>query len=407
MKAVVVGVVGVVGVVNQQKQKAEDVSPSTSNPQSVPPSSSSLMDSLRSQLIILDKQRANMLNLKHEDEKEASNESSLLKRAKAAESKVEMLKKQLLAAYSQPNMQPEGEVSTPSRAAERPARPSSRAGGAAVNVGYARGADPAEIRKLQRTIKDLEGKLNSIESSGGGADKKALQAAEKQQLKKIKDMEATFRKERAALESRAIKAEGEIEAATASMPLILSERDSLRARVTELSEVASEVPNLRLQASRGIELDNLLQEREHELVALQEQFKKETFLRKKYKNELEDLKGTIRVYARCRPMAKYEIDRGCSTVVTFTDETSLQVSTSRGEKQFDFDAAFSPESTQSQVFEDTKRLVESCMDGFNVCLFAYGQTGTLCAAIFSFFSFVCVSNNALYCCICVHVVFHF
>jgi ATP-dependent RNA circularization protein (DNA/RNA ligase family) len=29
----------------------------------------------------------------------------------------------------------------------------------------------------------------------------------------------------------------------------------------------------------------------------------------------------------------------------------------------------------SQVFEDTKRLVESFMDGFNVCLFAYGQTG--------------------------------
>jgi hypothetical protein len=29
-----------------------------------------------------------------------------------------------------------------------------------------------------------------------------------------------------------------------------------------------------------------------------------------------------------------------------------------------------------QVFEDTKRLVESCIDGFNVCLFAYGQTGS-------------------------------
>ena len=341
----------------------------------MPQSSSSLIDSLKSQLVILDKQRANILNLKHEDEKEASNESSLLKRAKAAESKVEMLKKQLLVAYSQPNMQPEGEASSPSRPTERVARPSSRAGGAPVSATYSRGADPALVRKLQRTIRDLEGKLNLIESSGGSVDKKALQAAEKQQQKKIKDMEAAFRKERAALESRAIKAEVELEAATASMPLIISERNSLREKVTELSELASEVPNLRLQASRGIELDNLLQEREHELVALQEQFKKETFLRKKYKNELEDLKGTIRVYARCRPMAKYEIDRGCTTVVTFTDETSLQVSTSRGDKQFDFDAAFSPESTQSQVFEDTKRLVESCMDGFNVCLFAYGQTG--------------------------------
>jgi len=36
-------------------------------------------------------------------------------------------------------------------------------------------------------------------------------------------------------------------------------------------------------------------------------------LRKKYKNDLEDMKGAIRVYARCRPMAKYENERGCHT----------------------------------------------------------------------------------------------
>lgn len=36
---------------------------------------------------------------------------------------------------------------------------------------------------------------------------------------------------------------------------------------------------------------------------------------------------------------------------------------SRGEKEFEFDAAFPPTSTQEEVFEDTKRLVESCLDG--------------------------------------------
>jgi len=34
------------------------------------------------------------------------------------------------------------------------------------------------------------------------------------------------------------------------------------------------------------------------------------------------------------------------------------------------------DSTQEQVFEDTKRLVQSALDGFNVCIFAYGQTGS-------------------------------
>ena len=28
-----------------------------------------------------------------------------------------------------------------------------------------------------------------------------------------------------------------------------------------------------------------------------------------------------------------------------------------------------------QVFEDTKPIITSCVDGYNVCLIAYGQTG--------------------------------
>ena len=53
--------------------------------------------------------------------------------------------------------------------------------------------------------------------------------------------------------------------------------------------------------------------------------KKETALRKKYKNELEDLKGAIRVYARCRPMVSYEREKGCKQVVDFVDESRLHV----------------------------------------------------------------------------------
>ena len=58
--------------------------------------------------------------------------------------------------------------------------------------------------------------------------------------------------------------------------------------------------NLRLLATRGAEAEAKLAEREKELALISDQFKKETALRKKYKNELEDLKGAIRVYARCR-----------------------------------------------------------------------------------------------------------
>lgn len=32
-------------------------------------------------------------------------------------------------------------------------------------------------------------------------------------------------------------------------------------------------------------------------------------------------------------------------------------------------------NTQSDVFKDTKHLIMSVVDGYNVCIFAYGQTG--------------------------------
>ncbi len=42
---------------------------------------------------------------------------------------------------------------------------------------------------------------------------------------------------------------------------------------------------------------------------------------------------------------------------------------------FEFDRVFGPESTQEQIFNDVAQLVTSALDGYNVCIFAYGQTG--------------------------------
>ncbi|EGB04894.1 hypothetical protein AURANDRAFT_12972, partial [Aureococcus anophagefferens] len=46
---------------------------------------------------------------------------------------------------------------------------------------------------------------------------------------------------------------------------------------------------------------------------------------------------------------------------------------------FEFDRVFagdSEENSQQTVFADVKSLVLSCVDGFNVCIFAYGQSGS-------------------------------
>mmetsp|Transcript_16795 Transcript_16795/g.25247 ORF Transcript_16795/g.25247 Transcript_16795/m.25247 type:complete len:1631 (-) Transcript_16795:170-5062(-) len=273
----------------------------------------------------------------------------LLKRAKAAEEKVEELKKRLTMAGG-----------------------TSGKGGGRTSAGTG-GADPTEIKKLQKRIRELE-------SQGGGGnsatDKKALVAAEKKFEKQSKEVEKVHRKEKAALEGRVSVLEKDLERTTSALTDAESERDQLRQRVKELGSANSEMEALRLKADSADQLAADLQVSHDHITQLTAQYKKEANLRKKYKNELEDLKGAIRVYARVRPMAQYEKDRNCECVVSFPDETSVKVQTSRGEKEFEFDAAFTDTSTQEQVFEDTKRLVESMLDGYNVCLFAYGQTGS-------------------------------
>lgn len=303
--------------------------------------------------------------------------SSLLARAKAAESQVQSLKKQLaavIAATSNNNSaSTQGDGNVPSNKAA-----ASKISSTAPTSNT--GADPAEVRRLNRKIKELEAQLKSAQTSGsgsgGGVDSKALQAAEKQLQKKLKDQENSYKRETKALEMRATKAENSLQKIQGTFDSVKSERDQLKSENEKLFKLTSEISSLKAKADRCDELDAVIVAKDQELGLLSEQFKKETNLRKKYKNELEDLKGAIRVFARCRPMARYELEKGCKQVVEIKDETSMKLYTSRGEKEFEFDAVFSTTSTQDQVFEDTKRLVESCLDGFNVCVFAYGQTGS-------------------------------
>jgi len=44
-------------------------------------------------------------------------------------------------------------------------------------------------------------------------------------------------------------------------------------------------------------------------------------------------------------------------------------------KKYEFDRVFLPTATQEIVFEETKPLITSCADGYNVAIITYGQTG--------------------------------
>jgi DNA repair exonuclease SbcCD ATPase subunit len=289
--------------------------------------------------------------------------SSLLRRAKEAEKQVDILKKQLLQALEQASSDTSGGTKGDK----------SKEGGA---------ANPIEVRKLTRKVKELEEKLakggGGVGVGGGGgegnevANKKLLAQTEKKYEKRIKELETSFRKEKDELTRKLTT----LETNTSSMNDVLTERNRLRDLVQDYDKLREQVESNKQLAERYRNLEVELSSRTSELTGMASLLSKESALRRKYKNELEDLKGAIRVYARVRPLAKYEIEKGCKSIVDFPSDTSVIVKGGRGDKEYEFDAAFNSNVSQDAVFEDARRLVESCLDGFNVCCFAYGQTGS-------------------------------
>ncbi|PAN21910.1 hypothetical protein PAHAL_3G499200 [Panicum hallii] len=118
---------------------------------------------------------------------------------------------------------------------------------------------------------------------------------------------------------------------------------------------------------------------ECEFKDLKEKFSDEAKERKDLYNKLIELKGNIRVFCRCRPLNAEEIAEGASMAIDFESAKDGELIVKghvSSKKVFKFDSVFSPEEDQEKVFEKTAPFATSVLDGFNVCIFAYGQTGT-------------------------------
>ncbi|KAI3676079.1 hypothetical protein L1987_85677 [Smallanthus sonchifolius] len=139
------------------------------------------------------------------------------------------------------------------------------------------------------------------------------------------------------------------------------------------SEVLTALQNL------GGEHEILKKKYQEECEMLQKRCQLECSERRRLYNEVIELKGNIRVFCRCRPLNHDEISKGSTSVIEFdsAQENELKIiGSDSSKKQFKFDHIFRPEDNQEAVFAQTSPLAVSVLDGFNVCIFAYGQTGT-------------------------------
>ncbi|KAJ4536649.1 kinesin-like nuclear fusion protein, variant 2 [Exophiala dermatitidis] len=117
--------------------------------------------------------------------------------------------------------------------------------------------------------------------------------------------------------------------------------------------------------------------------------RKEEMLRRKLHNQVQELKGNIRVFCRVRPTI--DADQAEETAkITFpeTDEELKDIEVKGPEETnslgkvttkthaFSFDRVFNPSNNNAEIFEEISQLIQSALDGYNVCIFAYGQTGS-------------------------------
>lgn len=110
-------------------------------------------------------------------------------------------------------------------------------------------------------------------------------------------------------------------------------------------------------------------------------------IQKVLRNDVQDLKGHIRVFCRVKPVLKEDTSKVALNVDIVDsctmDIEKVQVNSTSGltKKQnmkhtFAFDGIFPSHSSQAEIFTEVSSLIQSALDGYNVCIFAYGQTGS-------------------------------
>uniref|UniRef100_J3NA46 Kinesin motor domain-containing protein n=1 Tax=Oryza brachyantha TaxID=4533 RepID=J3NA46_ORYBR len=143
-----------------------------------------------------------------------------------------------------------------------------------------------------------------------------------------------------------------------------------------LSTIKSGMEHIKLQYSEDIDK---LGKHLHTLSHAASGYHKVLEENRKLYNQIQDLRGNIRVYCRVRPFLPGKVSSS-SSVAGLEDRTITVMTPSKygkdARKSFTFNRVFGPLATQEQVFADMQPLIRSVLDGYNVCIFAYGQTGS-------------------------------
>ena len=141
------------------------------------------------------------------------------------------------------------------------------------------------------------------------------------------------------------------------------------------------------QSQAFADLNSRMQEAIASAAAANSKLRAEETLRRKLHNQVQELKGNIRVFCRVRPTLESEEEpariafpddtEDCKEIVVTGPEKKTAIGNDATSKHnFAFDRVFNPTTANTDIFEEISQLVQSALDGYNVCIFCYGQTGS-------------------------------
>lgn len=224
--------------------------------------------------------------------------------------------------------------------------------------------------------------------------KSALEASFRERESKFSVARGAWETERIGLESRNTELVHQMNAI--SDQLLTS-----KAEIVQLKDQNQQEDKVMGESSSSCTFDGLSESAMEQIEMLKQKLRESDSARRKLHNTLQELKGNIRVFVRCRPFLKGDgveyhqtrADEESQAVVSThgcvrcnPDGTSVTLMPSSrsddkagpsGGQIFAFDQVFKPQSTQAGVYEEVSQVVQSALDGYRVCIFSYGQTGNI------------------------------
>uniref|UniRef100_A0A8C2X2L4 Kinesin-like protein n=1 Tax=Cyclopterus lumpus TaxID=8103 RepID=A0A8C2X2L4_CYCLU len=254
---------------------------------------------------------------------------------------------------------------------------------------------------LKGKFSDMEGKVRNYQTKvkATNQENEALKETMVQSQSRVVEMEKTLARQK----SQISEYEAELQALSGvrdELEMVSSDKSTLEKELSNLESKHKVMETVR--DSQEIELQTLkktlarlqvtVRDQEEEVCSLKDtvvQQKDELHAgemdRRRLHNDIQELKGNIRVFCRVRPLVEGGLSKHIQlaasdnkTITLAKTEESHTGKTADTQKNynFNFDRVFGPQSLQQEVFEEISLLVQSALDGYNVCCFAYGQTGS-------------------------------